>query len=157
MIFRLATFEDKDQILQNYESVKDSSFCVWNDAYPTIEDVENDLKYNNLYVLEVNKQIVGSISIVDTNELDDLNCWSSKQAREFARVVIARKYQNRGYSKYLVSYCLDEMTKRNYANAHISVAIKNIPAQRLYESLGFKKVGNASMWGNDYDLYEKCL
>ena len=157
MIFRLATNLDTKQILQNYESVKDSSFCVWNDTYPTIEDIENDILHNNLYVLEVNKQIVGSISIVDTNELDDFNCWHSKKAREFARVVIAKKHQNRGYSKYLVSYCLDEMSKRNYANVHISVAIKNIPAQRLYESLGFKKVGNANMWNNSYYLYEKKL
>lgn len=157
MVFRLATPLDINQILQNYESVKKSDFCVWNDSYPTMQDINDDLSHNNLFVLEINSEIVGSISIVDENELDEFDCWSDRDAREFGRVVINPKYQHLGYSKYLVSYCLNEMKQRNYTNAHISVAIKNKPAQRLYESLEFKKVGNASMWGNDYYLYEKKI
>ena len=157
MIFRLATNLDTKQILQNYESVKDSSFCVWNDLYPTIQDIEDDLKHNNLYVLEINNEIAGSISIVNKNELDDLNCWNNSNAKEFARVCIANKYQHQGYSKYLVSYCLDEIKNRGYTNVHISVAINNTPAVKLYESLNFKKVGNADMWGNSYYLYEKKI
>ena len=130
---------------------------MWNDSYPTMQDINDDLSHNNLFVLEIENEIVGSISIVDENELDEFDCWSDRHAREFGRVVINPKYQHLGYSKYLVSYCLNEMKQRNYTNAHISVAIINIPDQRLYESLEFKKVGSASMWGNDYYLYEKKI
>ena len=61
MIFRLATSLDIKQIIQNYESVKKSSFCVWNDTYPTIQDVNNDLSHNNLFVLEKSNKVIGSI------------------------------------------------------------------------------------------------
>ena len=94
---------------------------------------------------------------MDENELDEFDCWNNINTREFARVVINPKYQYLRYSKYLISYCLSEMKNRKYENIHISVANKNIPALKLYESLKFTKIGNASMWGNDYYLYEKKI
>ena len=88
MIFRIATINDMDDIRDIYASVIGNKYCVWNSEYPGEEELNNDIKTNNLYVLEINGEIVGSISIVDRNELDEYPVWSSNNAKEIARVAI---------------------------------------------------------------------
>lgn len=68
MIFRLALFKEKEIILNMYNENRNKSYTAWNDTYPTIDNILKDIETNNLYVLEVNNEIAGSISINYENE-----------------------------------------------------------------------------------------
>ncbi len=156
--FRRADKNDAEKVLALYESVKGQEFCVWNEYYPSSDDVANDLANDDLFVLESRGSIVGAVSIVPENELDAFDCWEScENAAEFARVAIAPAYQGKGLARVLVRNVLDVMKERGVENVHISVAKKNLPAKETYACLGFKTVGSAEMWGNSYDLCEYNL
>lgn len=158
MIFKKADLKDKDTITSLYETVKGEEYCTWNEFYPTVEDTDNDLINNNLFVLVENDEIIGAISIVSDNELNEFKCWSSNESvAEFARVVISKEYQNKGYAVYLVSNVLEVLETRGFKNIHISVAKINTPALKTYEKLKFKNVGEAKMFGGDYYLLEKSI
>ena len=91
----MAQQSDMEHVLSLYESVKSSAFCVWNDNYPTISEIQHDLETNNLYVMTDGGNIIGAISVVPENELDGFDCWSCKDGKEIARVVIHKAYQGR--------------------------------------------------------------
>lgn len=156
--FRHAEPTEAQAILDLYQSVIGTPFCTWNEFYPGMEEIEADLAAGNLFVLAEGDRLLGAVSVCPENELDGLTCWTScENAGEFARVVIRPDAQGRGFSHLLVRNVLDEMRNRGLECVHISVAVRNIPAQKCYLHFGFREAGTANMWGNDYLLYELQL
>ena len=93
MIFRKAKKNEAEAVLDLYKSVISIPFCTWDESYPGEEEIKEDLSAGTLYVLEEKQELIGAVSIVPENELNDLDCWTVKEnAREFARVVIRPEY-----------------------------------------------------------------
>ena len=155
--FRMATHDDAAQVLSLYETAKSGAFCVWNESYPSMTEIEHDLETENLYVMSDGSKIIGAISVVPENELDDFHCWSCKKGKEIARVVIDKAYQGHGLSFEMVQNIVPILRKNGYKAIHLSVVKTNIPAYKTYIKAGFVVVGEAQMYGNDYYLMEKAL
>ena len=158
MIFRKAEIKEQKKIADLYRSVIGMPFCSWNEYYPGEEEIRGDLAAESLYVLEENGELIGAISIVPENELDELDCWTVKEnAREFARVVLRPGCQHKGRSYYLVEGILQELQKQHVGAVHISVVKKNLPALKLYENMCFVRRGEADLYGHSFYLCEKIL
>jgi len=155
--FRKANKKDANKILQMYEDAKKQKFCLWNKMYPTIDDINEDIRNDNLYVLTFDDNIVGSISIVTNNELDELDCWKYKKACEIARVVISKEYQGNGYTLILLEEIEKLILSRNINAIHLLVGVNNIPAYKTYLKSNYKVVGDVHMYSNDYYACEKKL
>lgn len=155
--FRMATQEDTAQVLSLYESAKSGVFCVWNESYPSIAEIAHDLETKNLFVMTDGSKTIGAISVVPENELDDFACWSCKDSKEIARVVIDKAYQGHGLSYEMVQNIAAILRKNGCKAIHLSVAKTNIPAYKTYIKAGFAVVGEAQMYGNDYYLMERAI
>ncbi len=159
MTFRTATHADLDAVLALYEEAKRGPFCVWNEAYPTREDAEADLAGEDLYVLDDGGVVIGALSVVPENELDDQPCWqlTGEGVREIARVVVAAEYHGHGYAGVMVAHICAILRERGERALHISVATSNPPARKTYPRQGFVEVGEAELFGGAYVLMEKRL
>ena len=155
--FRRAGQGDAAQVLSLYESAKSGAFCVWNDSYPTIAEIQHDLETENLYVMTDGSKVIGAISVVPENELDDFDCWSCKDGREIARVVVARAYQGRGLSFEMVQNVEAILQENGHRSIRLAVVKSHIPACKTYRKAGFSVVGEAQMYGNDYFLMDKII
>lgn len=155
--FRLAQQEDAPHVLSLYQSAKNSGFCVWDDSYPTMTQIAHDLQTQNLYVMTDGSKIMGAISVVPENELDSFDCWSWKDGKEIARVVISKAYQGHGLSFEMVQSIASILRRRGCNAIHLSVVKTNLPAYKTYIKAGFTVVGEAQMYGNDYYLMEKAI
>lgn len=51
MEFRKAKREEAEEILQLYQSLIGTEYCVWTESYPTEREVEFDLSRNALFCL----------------------------------------------------------------------------------------------------------
>ena len=80
--FRMSGQGDAAQVLSLYESAKSGAFCVWNDSYPTIAEIQHDLETENLYVMTDGSKVIGAISVVPENELDDFDCCPVRMAEK---------------------------------------------------------------------------
>ena len=155
--FRMATQDDAAQVLSLYERAKSDALCVWNDSYPSMTEIEHDLETKNLYVMTDGGKVIGAISVVPENELDGFDCWSCKDGKEIARVVIDKACQGRGLSFEMVQSIVPILRKNGCKAIHLSVVKTNIPAYKTYVKAGFAVVGEAQMYGNDYYLMEKAI
>ena len=153
--FRAAEKKDFPAVLSLYRSAVGTPFCTWNELYPGQIEIDHDTETGNLLLAELDGVLAGAVSIVPENELDDRDVWEEKQnAREIARVVLRSDLRWRGLSASLVSHALETLRARA---VHLSVAEGNVPARRLYLSLGFRVRGEADLWGGHYYLMEKAL
>jgi RimJ/RimL family protein N-acetyltransferase len=158
MNLRLAEENEKDIILNLYNEAKKEKYCVWNDEYPTIYEIDEDFKTNNLFVYTDNDEIIGAISIVPINEMDEYDEWQyTEKSCEIARIVIRKKHQGKGLALDMVESIFPVCKKKGFNAIHLSCQCDNIPANKTYQKLGFKNVGKAFMYENYYYLLEKNL
>lgn len=149
--------EDAQKVLSLYQRAKSGAFCVWDDSYPTMTEIERDLETENLYVLTDGSNVIGAISVVPENELDGFDCWSCKEGKEIARVVVDKRWQGQGLSFEMVQQVESILRSNGCKAIHLSVVKSNIPAYKTYIKAGFAVVGEAQMYGNDYYLMEKAI
>ena len=129
--------------------------CTWDAEYPTREDAAFDLSRGCLYVACLGDPVVGAVSAVPENELDELPCWQAREgAREIARVVIAPACRGKGYGGEMVAALLEVLRGQGCRAVHLLAALLNPAARALYARLGFVPRGETPMFGHDYEALE---
>lgn len=172
MEFRKAKREEAEEILQLYQSLIGTEYCVWTESYPTEREVEFDLSRNALFCLYekmpepdereqrarlsegqtvgplpvTRGRLIGTISIDDDPEVEALSCWSEDltPVAELSRLGVAVEYQNRGIARILLQEAMAELKSQGYKAAHILVAKDNVKALRSYENCILPQQGNVS-------------
>ena len=156
-IFTAAGAGDADKVLALYQSVIGREFCTWNEFYPGMEEIQTDYESGNLFVLRDGAEIVGAISIVPDNELDDLEFWRIKDGKvgEIARVAVAPEYQGRGLALLMVRETEKILKHRGCRAVHLLAAKINIPACHTYQKAGYHLMGECDMFEHWFCAYEK--
>ncbi len=151
--------QESGEIFALYQSVLGTEFCVWNEYYPGMLEIDADIAADQLYVLRAdNGKIIAALSVVPKNELDECTCWKmNENTKELARVVVEIDHRGKGLAGEMVRQIERILQKQNCLAIHLSVAKGNLPAYRTYLECGFAVVGEAKMYGNDYYLMEKIL
>lgn len=159
MIFKRASLYDAESVNELYRNAIGKEFCVWNECYPTMVEIKNDLLSDSLFVLSDEGVIIGALSIVAENELDGYTHWSRVEGAyaEAARIVIDTKHQGKGLALYMMNEIIAMLRENEYKAIHLSVAKKNIPAYKTYVKAGFNVTEEAEMYGNSYYLMEMLL
>ena len=158
MEFRLAKENELFTIMELYNEAKQSEFCVWNEFYPTINEINEDYKTKNLYVYLIENEIVGAISVVPENELDEIMEWTVKEkVKEIARVVVRKQFQGNNISFKMVINIIGILKKQNYKAIHLSCQCDNIPAIKTYKKLGFNFICKKDLFGHKYYICEYLL
>ena len=141
-----------------YENAKLEQFCVWSDEYPTYLDIEEDFKLHNLFVMEFNNKIVGAISIISKNELDEFTEWQCKENTiEIARVVVHHDYHGMGIAKNMVLQLIDICKINNCKAIHLACQCDNLPAVKTYQKINFNFLGKKFIFGHNYYICEYII
>ena len=158
MEYRLAKKEELPAVLELYKSVIGSEFCTWDEDYPGLEEINADHGNSSLFVLTEGDSLLGAVSIIPENELDELDCWQYREnAAELARVVVTPSMQGKGLSKKLVTEAENLLRQRGVKVVHLLAAVQNIPANRCYRSCGYVRYGEIPMYDSIYYPCEKLL
>ncbi len=156
-VFRRATEEDIPAVYKLYKQAIGTEFCVWNESYPEMGEITGDLNTGNLFVLTEENRVIGALSVVSKPELDNLPCWRETEGTEIARVVVANDCRGKGLAGDMVQEIISHLRGRGCKAIRLSVAKSNLPARKTYDKAGFEPVGEAKLYGNDYNLMELLL
>jgi len=156
LIFRHAKESEKVFILSLYNHDRHKPYTAWDDTYPCMDIIEENLQQNNLFVLEENGTIVGSIAINNENELDNEKIFSNPKALEFGRVIINPLYRGKGYSHLLLNNIEKEIKARGYNAIHICVYTNDNIALSLYHKDGYKQLIQKTLFDDvAFVIFEK--
>ena len=157
--FRLAESSEKSAIFELYNSVKGTEFCAWDESYPGIAEIENDFNSKSLYVLIQGDMLVGALSVVPQNELDDFDCWDINDGRqkEIARIVIAPNHRGKGYARIMINEITDILSNSLCSAIHLSASAENLPALSNYKKLGFSIKSKVHIYDGEYYLLERII
>ena len=117
----------------------------WNDHYPNKNAYENNVRRNELYVLEDASQLIGCIVIsthMDEEYIPVKWLTENKNNIYIHRVAVHPKYQGKGYAQQLMNYAEDYGRQNRCMSIRLDTFSQNGRNQRFYEKRGYKRLGS---------------
>lgn len=150
MEFRKAAALDIEGIIkiikQAQDYFKEYGVNQWQNNYPNIETIKQDIKNGYGYVLEDNGEIIGTVAVSFDGEktydvIYDGEWLSSGEYAVIHRMAVSNSHKGKGLSsmvmKYIEEICLD----RNVHSIKIDTHDGNISMQRVIKKNDFKYCG----------------
>jgi Acetyltransferases len=116
----------------------------WDDQYPNIEVIRNDIHNETIYAAVVDDQIAGVISF-DDYEMDEYSAinWSVNGGKHVIvhRLAVHPNFQRLGIAKRLMDFVHETGIKQQFQSVRLDVYSGNPHAVAFYERLGYEHRG----------------
>lgn len=117
----------------------------WNAQYPNKTTFENDLKRNELYVLENENKIMGCIVISNLMDAEyTAVSWLTPNSNNLYihRLAVLPRHQGKGYAQQLMGFAETFALEHHYASIRLDTFSQNTRNQIFYELRGYKRLGS---------------
>lgn len=148
--FRKADFNDVSQIMdiikQAQEFFKNSKIDQWQNNYPNIETINNDILNGYSYLLEVNNQIVATLAIIfDREKTYDkiyFGKWmSDKDYVTIHRIAIANEFKGLNIGEMMIDKTVQLAQKNLVDSIKVDTHKDNIVMQKFLLKNKFEYCG----------------
>ncbi len=164
MIIRKAGIQELNFIMNIIKDaiidMESKEIYQWDDMYPNREIIGQDISEGTLYESVENKIINGIIVLNEdqAKEYEDLN-WKYFSGKQLVihRLCVDPKYQEMGIAKSLINFAENFARDNNYKSIRLDAFIKNKVANKLYEKVGYEKVGIVDFRKGEFYCFEKRL
>ncbi len=170
---RRGVLEDINALATLYDELNDYleshiNYPGWRKGiYPVREDAEQGIRENTLFVALRDGHIVGTVILRHCPEngyelADWHNSLDYKNIFVLYTFAVHPYYLNQGIGKKILEFVIDHAAQMKMKAIRLDVYEKNIPAIRLYESMGFQYIATVdlgySMYGlEQFKLYQYLL
>lgn len=163
--FRKATLQEANSIWEILKQAiirrKQDGSNQWQDGYPNLDVVKNDIAKGAGYVLTENETIIGYASIVFNDEpaYDDLiGTWLTNS--DFAvlhRLAISEEHLGKGLAKKILLFTEELALENNIFSIKIDTNFDNLAMLNIVEKLGYVYCGEVEFRGSKRKAFEKVL
>lgn len=123
----------------------DKGIYQWNDCYPSKEHFERDIERDELFVLELDHMVVGTI-VISTfmdEEYKQVQWLTPNQNNIYIhRLSIHPEKQGKGYAQKLMDFAEDFAKTNDFDSVRLDTFSQNKRNQKFYETRGYKKLGD---------------
>ena len=123
----------------------DNGVYQWNECYPNNRAFDNDVKREELYVLEINKKVIACvvISIFMDDEYRPIKWLTPNEHNIYIhRLAVHPNQQGNGYARLLMDYAETYALENNYSSIRLDTFSQNLGNQKFYELRGYNQLGN---------------
>ena len=150
MEFRKAAASDIEGIIkiikQAQDYFKENGVNQWQNNYPNIETIKQDIKNGYGYVLEDNGEIIGTVAVSFDGEktydvIYDGEWLSNGEYAVIHRMAVSNSHKGKGLSSMIMKYIEEICLDRNVHSIKIDTHDGNISMQRVIKKNDFKYCG----------------
>lgn len=148
-MIRKGSLEDIDSIMNLTKACAKAmianSIYQWNEHYPNPSAFINDVNRNELYVLEIDNQVKGTIVISTFMDEEYIPIkWLTKNKKNFYihRLAIHPDLQGQGYAQQLMDFAENHAIENDYSSIRLDTFSQNKRNQKFYELRGYKRLGD---------------
>ena len=173
LVLKRAEKNDFSKIRAFYDAVIDGTkgmteHARWKKGSHPFDDViENFIENGDMYICMQNEKIVSVLSVpfYQDEEYHQINWGIQAEDDEVATLhlfAVAPEFQGMGYAKKVMALAIDMAAKGGMKAFRLDAIAPNIPAHKLYESIGFNMRGKQNLFTDnagwvDFYYYEKVL
>lgn len=155
-----AQIQDIDEIYRLYHSLIDMPYSTWDEEYPAIDVVREDVEEHSVLVMRNQEdEIVAAIAVWHEFEFSDAASWYEDVTHwaMLSRLGVRRDMQGMGIAKRMLTAAMDTARAEGCEAVQFLVAKSNPIARRAYAKLNFDICGEAEAWGEQWLCYQKRL
>ena len=148
-MIRRGTFRDIDTIMAMTKACAkhmiSKGIYQWNEHYPNKDAFIKDVRRNELFVLEITNEIMGSlvISTLMDNEYHPIDWLTDNENNIYIhRLAIHPAFQGKGYAQQLMDFAEAYAIENNYTSIRLDTFSQNKRNQNFYELRGYKRLGD---------------
>lgn len=117
----------------------------WNEHYPSKQAFLDDIAQEELYVLEVDKKIIGTIVL--STHMDDeyipITWLTSNEANLYIhRLSVHPEYQGQGYAQKLMNFAEEYAKNNDFKSVRLDTFSVNKRNVNFYQTRGYKQLGD---------------
>lgn len=117
----------------------------WNEHYPSKKVFEKDIERADLYVLETDGRIMGTIVIStymdeEYSHVDWLT--PAKDNIYIHRLAVHPDFQGKGFARKLMDFAENYALEKGCPSIRLDTFSQNLRNQRFYEARGYQKLGD---------------
>lgn len=151
----MATIRATIMEMQTYNNTQ------WDETYPQENDFINDIREENLYVSELDGQVVAFLCInkVEPVEYEELNWSSRNEAMVIHRMAVDPNHRRKGIAKELMNFADDLAQQHNISYLKTDTNSLNEKMKALFVRCGYTYIGEMNFLGKEtpFYAYEKEL
>ena len=140
---------------------KEDGSNQWQDGYPNMDVVKNDIERKIGFVLTRNDNIIGYTAIIINDEPDYINIegkWLTNQEfMVYHRVAISKKFLAKGMGKKMMKLIEKYALSKNIYSLKADTNHDNIPMLKIFEKMGYSFCGTVHIRQSPRKAYEKVL
>jgi ribosomal protein S18 acetylase RimI-like enzyme len=130
----------------------------WDAAYPDHRLLCRDISNRWMHILTDHANIVSAVVINrQTDELYQTAVWSEGEFVVLHRLCVHPLYQNKGIGKKTALLAEEMLKEQGIRFIRLDAYIQNPASIRLYESLGYRRVGTVFFRKGEFILFEKQI
>ena len=163
LIIKQATIEEADTVRDFYcdliDSMRDIEYKpAWKmGIYPTEQILRDAIKEKTLFMAVMDDHLVGTM-ILNHNcarEYENVE-WRIKAEKEDIIIIhalaVSLSFQRKGIARQMVSGAIDICKKQSVRAIRLDVLHTNLPAEKLYLSMGFQYIDTLKLFYEDTGL-----
>ena len=162
--FRKATVNDLDKAYQVYvdaiAEMNRNSIPQWDEHYPDRDILNEDISKGELFIGAIDDDIACAYVVnAECDEQYGNGSWAFPQAtfRVIHRVCVSPRFQNKGIGSLVIQHIEEELKTEGIESIRLDAFTQNPYALKMYEKLGYTKVGYADWRKGRFYLMEKKL
>lgn len=161
---RKATLDDLKVIVNIYnnaiEKMNDNGIYQWDDLYPNEEILQNDILNSQMLIGVFDNQIASIIILNQEYDNEYKNGdWQHSDSSFYVihRLCVNPVYQGKGIGRITIQLIEEYLRKNDIESIRLDAFSLNPIALRMYEYLGYTRVGEVTWRKGLFYLYEKKL
>lgn len=147
-MIRKATLNDIDSIIEMTKACAQhmisQDIYQWNEHYPSRNAFVNDVKRDELYVLEIKNKVEACmvISTLMDDEYIPIDWLTPSENNIYIhRLAVHPKHQGQGYAQLLMSFAEKFAQNHKFSSIRLDTFSQNKRNQNFYERRGYQKLG----------------
>ncbi|TVZ26364.1 ribosomal protein S18 acetylase RimI-like enzyme [Gillisia sp. Hel_I_86] len=124
-------------------AMQEKGIFQWNEPYPSVEKLQQDIACKELYVLEENNQILGIVvlsNIMDEEYVPVSWLTPSEKNLYIHRLATHPDTWGKGYGQKLMDFAEEFARNFNFTSVRLDTFSLNKRNQKFYETRGYKKL-----------------
>lgn len=149
-----------DMVSRCTKVMQDGGSDQWNDQYPNMDVIGEDLKRGALFVAEGEGRILGMV-VLDQNQEEHFETVDWKQVEGphliMHRLAVDPLAQGQGIARKLVTFAEEFALREGFRSIRLDTYSKNVAALKLYHGLGYDLRGEVNYPGRvaSFPVFEK--
>lgn len=166
MSIQRASIDAAEKILEIFTACKNTmeltGIFQWNETYPNLHTIINDIQNNELYILSNNGEIMGVICLNTQQEAEwSLVNWLDKNGHVLIihRLAVHPLFQGQGFARQLMNFAENFASQSGYTSIRLDAYTGNKSALTLYERRDYQGRGEVVFSGRvlPFICFEKVI